>query len=78
MKAHRNVTVTLPPEIARWARIYAARLGLSTSRMIAELLTSQMKRDDHYDAAMKEFFADPPKQISKQSRRYPTRDELYE
>jgi hypothetical protein len=38
----RNVTVTLEEEVARWARIEAARRDTSVSRLLGELLKERM------------------------------------
>jgi hypothetical protein len=38
----RNVTVTLEEDVARWARIEAARRDTSVSRLLGELLKERM------------------------------------
>ena len=38
MRKLRNVTITLDEEVARWARVEAARQDTSVSQMIAGLL----------------------------------------
>jgi hypothetical protein len=38
----RNVTVTLEEEVARWARIEAAKRDTSVSRLLGELLKEHM------------------------------------
>jgi hypothetical protein len=38
----RNVTVTLEEDVAKWARIEAARRDTSVSRLLGELLKEQM------------------------------------
>jgi hypothetical protein len=38
----RNVTVTLEEDVARWARIEAARRDISVSRLLGELLKEHM------------------------------------
>jgi len=38
----RNVTVTLEPEVAQWARIEAARQDTSVSRLLGALLKERM------------------------------------
>jgi hypothetical protein len=39
----RNVTVTLEDDVARWARIEAARRDTSVSRLLGELLKERME-----------------------------------
>jgi hypothetical protein len=38
----RNITVTLEEQVARWARIEAARRDTSVSRLLGELLKERM------------------------------------
>jgi len=49
----RNVTVTLEEDVAKWARIEAARRDTSVSRLLGELLKEQMAsgHDSAKDAA---------------------------
>lgn len=42
MSKLQNVTVTLEEEVARWARIEAARRDTSVSRLLGELLKERM------------------------------------
>lgn len=49
----RNVTVTLEENVARWARIEAARRETSVSRFLGELLREQMEENDDYEMAMR-------------------------
>ncbi len=44
----RNVTITLPEDLARWVRIQAAEDERSVSRWIAELLNGMRRREDDY------------------------------
>ncbi len=41
----RNVTVTLEEDVARWARIEAARRDTSVSRLLGELLKERMSTE---------------------------------
>jgi len=38
----KNVTITLEEEVARWARIMAAKENTSVSRLVGELLREKM------------------------------------
>lgn len=44
----RNVTITLDEEVAKWARVWAAKHDTSVSRMLGELLREKMAREDAY------------------------------
>jgi hypothetical protein len=50
----KNVTVTMEDAVADWARMEAARLNTSVSRLIGELLAEKMRHDDAYERAMRE------------------------
>ncbi len=48
----RNVTVTLEEDVARWARIEAARLDTSVSRLLGELLKERMNEGSPGESAV--------------------------
>lgn len=74
----KNVTVTLDPEVARWARVEAARRGTSVSRMLGDMLEDEMKGREAYDRAKERFFAQSPGVHRADGRPLPTRDELHD
>ena len=74
----KNVTVLLDDEVARWARVWAARHNTSVSKMLGELLAERMKEETGYEAAMKRFLSRRPTRLKQQGERYPHRDELHE
>jgi len=74
----KNVTITLEEEVARWARIKAAELDTSVSRLVGEMLSEKMKAEQDYTLAMQRFFARVPQQLSEPGSSYPSRDELHE
>jgi hypothetical protein len=45
----RNITVSVPDEIYRQARIKAAELGRSLSSVVAEYLATLSAADDEFD-----------------------------
>ncbi len=73
----RNVTITLDEDVARWARIRAAKQGTSVSRMLGAFLREQMLEERGYKAAMKSYLSRPPWPFEKSSS-YPSRDELHD
>ena len=75
--AMRNVTVTLDEEVARWARVWAARHDTSVSRILGDLLRERMLREEGYEAAMQQYMAVAPRAL-KTSGGYPTRTEAHE
>lgn len=60
VRALKNVTVTLDPETARWARVEAARRDTSVSRMLGDLLRREMEGQAAYERARERFFAKGP------------------
>jgi len=74
----KNVTITVDEEVARWARIEAAKRETSLSKMIGELLAEKMRAEIAYDSARVDFFAIPASDLSEGTERYPGRDELHD
>ncbi len=72
----RNVTITLEPEVARWARIEAARQETSLSRFLAGILKERMAAQDGYAAAMRRALARKP--FLKTDGRYFSREEIHD
>jgi hypothetical protein len=74
----KNVTITLDEKTAAWARIHAAKHGMSVSRFVGELLEERMREMRDYNQAMRTFFAQKPFSFEFLNDRRPTRDELHE
>ena len=74
----KNVTVTLDPETARWARVEAARRDISVSRMLGEILQREMQGQEAYDRAMERFFSQEAGLHRTGSQPLPSRRELHE
>jgi hypothetical protein len=72
----KNVTITLEEEVARWARIRAAELDTSLSRLVGEMLKEQMAAEKGYDTARRRYLSRKATPIS--SGAYPRRDDLHE
>ena len=76
----KNITITLPEDVARWLRIKAAENERSVSKWLAELLESMQRQEDEYEIAMERFLARArkPRKIEWIDGRKPTREELYD
>lgn len=74
----KNVTITLDEDVARWARVWAARHDTSVSRMLGEILREKMREEESYDAAMEQFLSAAPSLLKAPGTSYPKRDELHE
>ena len=64
----KNVTVTLPEEVAYWARTRAAEENTSVSRLIGKMLEAQMRRSDDYGDAYRRWKALPGLDIDAANR----------
>ena len=74
----KNITITLDEQTAAWARRHAARLHVSLSRYVGELLEKTMRESREYERAMRQYLARDPTKLRKGDARYPKRDELYD
>lgn len=74
----KNVTLSLDEDVARWARIRAAELDTSVSRLLSDQLREMMARDTSYRAAMERYLAQPPRLLHEAGQPYPSRDALHD
>ena len=74
----KNVTISLPEDVARWLRVRAAADGRSVSGWIADLLAGMRRQEGNYEVAMKEALAIKPWKMEWVDGRKPTRDELHD
>ena len=74
----KNITITLPDDLARWLRIRAAEDDRSVSRWIADLLAGMRRGEDEYEVVMKRFLAIKPWKMEWADGRKPTREELHD
>ena len=73
----RNVTITVPEEVLRWARRKAAEEETSVSRLVGRMLEDEMRRTDQYTKAFEKWKKLKPIPGFDASRRA-KRDELYD
>jgi plasmid stability protein len=74
----KNVTLTLDDEVARWARIRAAELDTSVSRLLSDLLREMMAREMSYQTAMERYLGRKPRVLHEPGAPYPVRDALHD
>lgn len=70
----KNVTITMEDGVADWARIEAAKRNTSVSRLVGEMLAEKMRRDDSYEAAMRDAMKFEPIQFEAP---FLTREQIY-
>lgn len=74
----KNVTITLEEKVAHWARVKAAKLNTSVSRLVGEMLREKMIEEENYDAAMKQYLSQSPQKLKRPGATYPRREELHD
>lgn len=72
----RNITITLEENVARWARLEAAKQETSVSRLLARILQERMIQQDEYGRAMRRALARKP--FLKTAGSYPSRQEVHD
>lgn len=51
----RNITITVPEDLARWARRQAAEKDVSVSKLVSRMLEEERRRTDGYWQAYREW-----------------------
>ena len=74
----KNVTVTLPEDVALWLRVRAAESGRSVSRWLADLIESMKRREDGYEMAMEQALGIEPEELNAGGAPYPSRESLHD
>jgi hypothetical protein len=74
----KNVTITLKPEVAQWARRLAAEKNTSVSKLVGEMLEREMRLTDEYWAAFERIKQIRPFTEGAPASERLTREELYE
>ena len=71
----KNVTITVPEEVALWARRRAAEENTSVSRLVGKMLEAQMRQSDDYQEAYRRWQELKPTDIDAEHRL--TREEAH-
>jgi len=74
----KNITITVDDEVARWARIWAAKHNTSVSRLLGEVLAERMRRESEYEDAMARFLRKAPRRLRRPGQGLPQRAALHE
>jgi hypothetical protein len=73
----KNVTVTMPADVARWARVEAAKAEMSLARWLGHILKERMERESGYAEAARRAANRTPMELSA-GEPYPSREELHD
>jgi hypothetical protein len=49
----KNVTITMEDDALEWVRVQAAKLNISVSRYLGQVLQEEMRRSNAYEQAMR-------------------------
>ncbi|MFZ4778915.1 MAG: DUF6364 family protein [Terrimicrobiaceae bacterium] len=74
----KNLTISLPEDLAHRAKVFAAEQNTSVSRYVGALLSEKLEAETGYRAAMQQWCSQAPSPLSAGGANYPARDSLYE
>lgn len=74
----KNITITLDEDVARWAKVHAAKQEKSLSRLVGEILKEKMTEEETYQTAMQHYLSQTPLQLKERGSVYPKREELHD
>jgi plasmid stability protein len=74
----KNVTITLPDELAHRAKVFAAEHNTSVSRYVGALLAERLEAEQGYRDALAKWRTRKPLVLNEGRLPYPSRDSLYE
>lgn len=72
----RNVTITLPDEVALQARIWAAEADTSVSQFLGRVLVERMERESGYEQSRRQFLFRSPVILRENPQSYANRDDI--
>lgn len=73
-----NITLKIDAEIARAAKVLAARRGTSLSRLVADQLADAVRKDSDYEAAKRRALAELAKAKDLGWQRPEDRGDIYD
>ena len=74
----KNVTISLPDEVAHAAKVFAAEQNTSVSKFVGGLLRERLEAEGGYQAALKRWRRRKPMVIHEAKTPYPSRSSVYE
>ncbi|KAB2642358.1 MAG: hypothetical protein DVB26_02825 [Verrucomicrobia bacterium] len=74
----KNVTITLPDEVALHARIWAAEADTSLSGFLSRMLSERMERESGYQLAQENFLSRQAVSLQQERQPYPKRADLHD
>ena len=74
----RNVTISMPEDLARKVRVLAAEADTSVSQYLCRLAAEKVASDDAYEAAMRSYLSRGTRLLRDPSQPIPSREELHD
>jgi len=74
----KNITISMPEDLARKVRILAAKADTSMSQYLCQLAAEKAAADDSYASAMERYLSRNRVGISLADQKIPTREEIHD
>jgi predicted transcriptional regulator len=74
----KNVTISMPEDLARKVRVLAAKADTSMSQFLCQLASAKVAEEDDYQSAMERYLARPSRLLRDPAQPLPKREELYD
>ncbi len=72
----KNVTITLPEKVYKYARILAAKKSMGLSSLIRDLLSNMMEREENMSSIVDSYLAQEP-YLSTENKKI-KREDIYD
>lgn len=74
----KNVTITMPDDLARKVRVLAAEADTSMSQYLCRLASEKAAADDSYEIAMRRYLSRNRGGLSLAGKKLPTREQIHD
>lgn len=74
----KNITISMPEDVARKVRVLAAKADTSMSQFLCQLAEEKAAQDNEYQAAMERYLSRQRGDIRSEGGPLPSRESLYD
>jgi len=74
----KNITITMPDDLARRVRVLAAEADTSMSQYLCQLTAEKVASDDSYEIAMRRYLSRNSGGLRLAGQKLPTREEIHD
>jgi len=74
----KNITITMPDDLARRVRVLAAEADTSMSQYLCQLTAEKVASDDSYEIAMRRYLSRNRAGLRLAGQKLPTREEIHD